>query len=179
LLSSDEEAQFFDFHAKTSAAFFKKAYRMSRGHEADARDALQQAYLKALDNWVTVGVLNDAQRHGWLARTLTNEVLQIWRKPYRSRETQPGDDAIDGLVVHAADSMDDKDELRSACRAIARLEGRPREVIALHCLAGYEIDEVAEILGISASTVRVHLHNARMRIRGIMAGEEALGNDHT
>jgi DNA-directed RNA polymerase specialized sigma24 family protein len=42
----------------------------------------------------------------------------------------------------------------------------------LHCLAGYEISEVAEMLGISSSTARVHLHTGRRRLLKIMAGEE-------
>jgi RNA polymerase sigma-70 factor, ECF subfamily len=179
VLSADEEAEFFEFHSKTSASFFRKAYRMCLGHEADAQDALQKTYLKALVNWSTVSRLTDSQRHGWLATTLTNEILQIWRAPYRSRETS-GHDA--GEVADEfdsdADSSHNRDRLRRACRAIARLEGRPREVMALHCLAGYEISEVAEMLGISAATVRVHLHTARARLRVIMGGEEGADRDH-
>ena len=66
-------------------------------------------------------------------------------------------------------SLSARSEYRRTCRAIARLQGREREVIALHCLAGYEIHEVAEILEISASTVRVHVHNGRTRLREILA----------
>lgn len=34
----------------------------------------------------------DKRRNAWLARTLANEVLQIWRAPHRSRETAELDD---------------------------------------------------------------------------------------
>jgi RNA polymerase sigma factor (sigma-70 family) len=178
LLGADEEAQFFDFHAKTSAPLFRKAYRMCRGHEADARDALQRAYLKALDNWASVGTLADSPRYAWLARTLTNEVLQIWRMPYRSREAGAYDDAgeVPG-TANVPDSAQHRDELRRACRAIAQIEGRPGEVIALHCLGGYEIAEVAEMLGVTTATVRVHLHTARERLKAIMGGEEDADHD--
>jgi len=179
LLSPDEEAEFFEFHAKTSATFFRKAYRMCRGHEADARDALQRAYLKALDNWATVGSLPAPRRSAWLARTLSNEILQIWRQPYRSQEAGSKHDAVQpSAEIDNADSAHDRDRLRQACRAISQLEGRPGEVMALHCLAGYEISEVAEILGITTATVRVHLHTARVRLRAIMPGEEDDRHDH-
>jgi RNA polymerase sigma-70 factor (ECF subfamily) len=173
LLSPDEEAQFFDFHAKTSVALFQKAYRMCRGHEADARDALQRAYFKALRNWAVVGDLSEPRRSAWLVTTLSNEVLQIWRAPSRSRETS-SDEGEGGppAALDIAESVHHRDRLRRVCRAIASLEGRPGEVMALHCLAGYEIPEVAEILGITPETVRVHLHTARTRVREIMAGEE-------
>lgn len=180
MLSTDDEAQFFEFHAKTSAPLFRKAYRMCRGHEADAKDALQRTYLKALVNWSTVRGLTDSRRHGWLATTLTNEILQIWREPHRSRETGVQSNASempDVIDVNNADSAHDRSRLHQACLAIAQLKGRPGEVMALHCLAGYEISEVADILGINTATTRVHLHAARVRLRAIMAGEDA-DHDH-
>jgi RNA polymerase sigma-70 factor (ECF subfamily) len=174
LLSTDEEAQFWSFYRKTSEALFRKAYRVCRGHQADADDAHQRTYLRVLEHWPVVSGLADQQRDAWLARTLTREVLQIWRAPHRSREGAPHDDT----GRHPAASVDDADAVfaadryRKVCRAIVRLGGRQREVIALRCLAGYEVSEVAEMLGISPATVRVHLHAGRARLLEIMAGEE-------
>jgi RNA polymerase sigma-70 factor (ECF subfamily) len=176
LLSADEEAQFWTFYRKTSETLFRKAYRMCRGHQADADDALQRTYLKALEHWPDVSGLADQKRSAWLATTLAREVLQIWRAPHRARETGSHDDA--GQLPGASAGPDGPDAVFAAdlyykaCQGIARLEGRQRDVIALHCLAGYEISEVAEMLGISPSTVRVHLHTGRRRLLAIMAGEE-------
>jgi RNA polymerase sigma factor (sigma-70 family) len=173
LLSADEEAQFWTFYQKTAEALFRKAYRMCRGHQADADDAHQRAYIRALEHWRLVGSLGDHQRSAWLATTLAREVLQIWRSPHRTRELLSDDDGgrlasvpADADAVHAADRYD------RACCAIAQLEGRQLDVIALHCLAGYKVSEVAEMLGISPSTVRVHLHGGRIRLAEIMAREE-------
>ena len=178
MLAADEEADFFDFHAKTSPGLFHKAYRMCRGNEADAHDVLQQTYLKAMLRWSIVSGLSDPQRHRWLATTLTREVLQMWRTPHRSRETAPDDG--DGPELASPDNtsvIEHRDRLRRACQAIARMDGRPAEVMALHCLAGYEIAEVAEILEIDQATVRVHLHKARTRLRTMMAGQEGGDSD--
>jgi RNA polymerase sigma factor (sigma-70 family) len=176
LLSADQDAQFWIFYRKTSEALFRKAYRMCHGHQADAEDAHQRTYLKALEHWPTVSALNDQQRNAWLATTLMREVLQIWRASHRSREIgllpglgagacmSAGADGPDAVLV--------ADRYHEACRGIAQLVGRPRDVIALHCLGGYEISEVATMLGISAPTVRVHLHVARRRLREIVAGAE-------
>jgi RNA polymerase sigma factor (sigma-70 family) len=176
LLSADEDAEFWVLYRKSSEALFPKAYRMCRGHQADADDAHQRTYLKALEHWPTVSGLADQKRNAWLATTLAREVLQIWRAPHRSRETQSHDDA--GQRPSAPVSADSPDALfaadryHKACHGIARLEGRQRDVIALHCLAGYELSEVAEMLGISSSTVRVHLHTGRRRLLEIMGEEE-------
>jgi RNA polymerase sigma-70 factor, ECF subfamily len=174
LLSASEEAQFWEFHSKTADALFRKAYRMCRGHEADAKDAVQQTYLQVLLHWRTVCGLAEAKRQAWLATTLAREVMQLWRRPYRSREIGSQEDARERPAeAGGAEAADGKEGLERVCRAIARLEGRQREVMALHCLAGYELPEVAEMLGISQATVRVHLHVARMRLREIIEREDA------
>jgi RNA polymerase sigma-70 factor, ECF subfamily len=177
LLSSAEEAQFWLFYRETSAALHRKAYRMCRGNKADADDAHQRTYLQALKHWRTrLSGMADKQRNAWLTTTLANEALQIWRAPHRSRETAAPDDlgwdpatlavTVDVDAVVAADAY------HNVCRAIAQLGGRQREVVALHCLAGYEISEVAEMLGIKTSTVRAHLHAGRASVREMMAREE-------
>jgi RNA polymerase sigma-70 factor (ECF subfamily) len=148
---------------------------MCRGHQADADDAHQRTYLRALEHWPTVSGLADQQRNAWLATTLAREVLQIWRTPHRSREAE----ALEGAGrpdkpedTGGADAVFAADLYHKACQGIVRLEGRQRDVIVLHCLAGYEISEVAEMLGISRSTVRVHLHTGRRSLLKIMAREE-------
>lgn len=176
LLSIDEEAEFWLFYRKTSEVLFRKAYRMCRGNKADADDAHQRAYLKFLEHWPQVSGLSDRQRVAWLATTLTREVLQIWREPHRYREAEPHDESGHHPSVSAdhADAVYAADRYHKVCRAIALMEGRPREVIAMHCLAGYEISEVAEMLEIDQGTVRVHLHSGRERLRTILAREEDL-----
>jgi RNA polymerase sigma factor (sigma-70 family) len=179
LLSAAEEEQFWALYLKTSETLYRKAFRMCRGHEADARDSQQATYLKALVHWDTFSSLTDPQRHAWLATTLMREVLQIWRAPHRSRETSShGSTQEQSGPVADSDAVHEKGQFDRACRAIAILEGRQREVIALHCLAGYEIQEVAQMLGISTSTVRVHLHGGRQRLKAIMGGQEGTGRDH-
>ena len=174
MLSTDEEAQFWPFYRKTSEALFRKAYRMCRGNQADADDAHQRTYLRALEHWPTVSGLADQQRNAWLAKTLAREVLQIWRAPYRSRETGPRDETEwrPGAAAGDDDAVFTAVRYRKACEAIAQLKGRQREVIVLRCLAGYETSEVAEMLGISSATVRAHLHAGRKRLLAIMAREE-------
>ena len=174
MLSTDEDAQFWTFYRKTAEALFRKAYRMCRGHHADAQDAHQRTYIRALEHWPTVSGLADQQRTAWLATTLAREVLQIWRAPHRSQEVGSRDDSgrQPSESAGAGDAGFAADRYYEACRGIARLEGRQRDVIALHCLAGYEVSEVAEMLGISSSTVRVHLHVGRRSLMDMMAREK-------
>lgn len=180
MLSADEEAEFWVFYRKTSEVLFRKAYRMCRGQRADADDVHQNTYLKALRHWNTVSGLRDRQRYAWLATTLNKEVLQLWRAQHLSWETMSYDDIAWQQVVAAVtsptDVLDERDIYRAACQAIAQLTGRKQEVIALHCLAGYEISEIAEMLAISPSTVRVHLHDGRADLRVMMSEERVTGD---
>jgi DNA-directed RNA polymerase specialized sigma24 family protein len=83
VLNADDEVQFWAIYQKNSEWLFRQAFRMCLGHEADAQDAHQRAYLRVLEHWGTFGAVTDSQRHAWLARTLAREVLQIWREPHR------------------------------------------------------------------------------------------------
>jgi DNA-directed RNA polymerase specialized sigma24 family protein len=140
VLRADEESQFWTFYRKTAEALFRKAYRICSGHYADADDAHQRTYIRALEHWPLVSGLADQQRSAWLATTLVREALQIWRAPHRSREVISDDDARrdSGVVTSAgdADAVFAADHYYKACRGIAQLPRRQREVIALHCLAG-------------------------------------------
>jgi RNA polymerase sigma-70 factor (ECF subfamily) len=176
VLRADEESQFWTFYQKTAEALFRKAYRMCRGHHADAEDAHQRTYIRALEHWPLVSGLADQQRSAWLSTTLAREVLQIWRAPHRAREVIADDDAgcQPGPTASAndADAVFAADRYYKICRGIAQLPGRQRDVIALHCLAGHEVGEVAEMLGISPSTVRVHLRAGRRHLAELMEREE-------
>lgn len=103
----------------------------------------------------------------WLAglqvSTACSATKRFWRHPHLSNVVEPFVSEAD-----AADAFAKSDEYRMTCRAIALLHGRQRDVIALHCLAGYEIAEVAEMLGIAEETVRVHLSCGRRRLRVIV-----------
>jgi RNA polymerase sigma factor (sigma-70 family) len=171
VLSGEEETEFWLLYRKTSEALLRKAYRMCRGHLADAKDVHQQTYLKALEHWSTVQGLTDGQRFAWLATTLAREALQIYRSPHRLKEIGPDNGferAADG-TADLADTVLTKGLYRRVCSAIAELSERQRDVIALHCLVGYGISDVASMLGITSATVRVHLHFGRARLREIMA----------
>jgi RNA polymerase sigma-70 factor (ECF subfamily) len=50
-------------------------------------------------------------------------------------------------------------------RAVGALPRRQREVITLYYLADLGVAEVGQVLGISAGSVKSHLHDARANLR--------------
>jgi RNA polymerase sigma-70 factor (ECF subfamily) len=52
--------------------------------------------------------------------------------------------------------------------ALARLPSRQRAALVLHYYGGYKAREIAQILGSTAATVRVHLSAGRRRLRTLL-----------
>jgi RNA polymerase sigma-70 factor (ECF subfamily) len=57
-------------------------------------------------------------------------------------------------------------------QALAKLSSRQRAAVALFYLADYPVKEVAEMLGTSASAVRVYLTRGRRRLRALLEDDD-------
>jgi RNA polymerase sigma-70 factor (ECF subfamily) len=58
-------------------------------------------------------------------------------------------------------------------QALRQLPAQQRAAIVLHYYADKPIREIADLLGTSASTVAVHLHRGRNRLRGLLGDDDA------
>ena len=52
---------------------------------------------------------------------------------------------------------------------------KQRSVVSLHYLEDMALNEIARVLGMAESTVRVHLHRARARLAELLGGPFAVG----
>jgi RNA polymerase sigma-70 factor, ECF subfamily len=141
------------------------------GHQADAEDAVQTACVKVLRCWPKVaGLATAAKQRAYLVTTVTNEALQIRRKPHRRRELLAVDGTGPGETepgwspeFPGGDGQKAREHLRLVWQAISELPDGNREVVALFA-AGYEYREIAEMLNVAVSTVRTHVSRARQRL---------------
>jgi RNA polymerase sigma-70 factor (ECF subfamily) len=113
----------------------------------------------------------------WLYRVTSNAVVDAQRRGGRRalRESEPravmparGRDALDELIAD--------DAARSLHRFMRTLSERQREIFDLVDMQGHTAAEAAEMLGIEASTARVHLLRARRELRTRLLEEEI--DDH-
>jgi RNA polymerase sigma-70 factor (ECF subfamily) len=152
-----------------SNRLFAIAFRIL-GHRADAEDAVQNAWIKAIRRWRRASSLPTREAQcALMVRVVINEARQLNRRRYRKREF-PGIDGVNGEEgPHASEDDEErlqaKDRLRLAWQAIGELPPGRREVVVLYT-AGYEYGEIAEMLGIRVSTVGSHMSNARKYLRG-------------
>ena len=72
----------------------------------------------------------------------------------------------DGRPREAPDASLRQAEARALLeKAMSRLDGRARSVLVLKEIEGLPTEAVAEVLGITPATVRVHLFKARAKLR--------------
>lgn len=158
-------------------AHLPMAYRLSvrwLGSTDEAKDASQEAFVKA---WEHLGSF-DAKRPfaAWLTTIVTRTCLDRLRRRQRSPFRWLGserDTVADPVDVrpdpHHAVEWDDLSTI--VLGLLKRLPPTQRVVFALRDLEDLDVQEVANAMGISVSSVKANLSYARRRIRTILDEE--------
>src|SRR5579885_1677845 len=124
---------------------YRVAYRLL-GNEADALDAVQEGFVKALTHLDSFRGRSSFKT--WLLRVVCNAALDLGRQ--RGRR--------EAISLEAAEADDDRGHLD---QALAALPEAQRRTFVLHADAGLSYREVADALGISIGTVMSRLFYAR------------------
>ena len=131
---------------------------------AAAEEIAAEAFSRLWPRW---GQMHDDDHAGGYVYTTAMRLCSKRRS--RSRRELLGD---------VADRTSTRDETSSALdraevfAALALLSVRQRQAVTLRDWAGFETDEVASMLGTSASTVRVHLARGREALRETLGVKE-------
>jgi RNA polymerase sigma factor (sigma-70 family) len=102
-------------------------------------------------------------RDAWLFGIARNAALDELRRRKRRAdlETEPAD-----LATPPVDELADQTLRRQAVRAaLAQLEPRERELVALKYMAGLSNTEIAKVIGVSESNVGTRLHRTVNKLR--------------
>jgi RNA polymerase sigma-70 factor (ECF subfamily) len=149
----------------TSGRVYALCLRMI-GDSGGATEALQDVFVRV---WERLGQYNgDAAFATWVHRVCVNQLLEQRRTDSRRESrvlpvdlsTHPG-----GASRETARDADTRIDLE---RALPRLSEGARRVFVLHDMEGYGHDEIAKLLGLAESTVRVQLHRARKQLMELM-----------
>ena len=176
--AAGEGAAFEELMRRYNQLLFRTAYSILKS-EADAEDALQEAYLRA---WRALGSFRAESRLStWLVRIVTNEALGRLR---RSRvQVIPLEAALissDPATQSALTSAPDQDPEPSALRGQERklMETRIdllpdvyRTVFMLRAVEEMSVAEVAHALEIPEATVRTRYFRARNLLREGFTGQ--------
>jgi len=102
----------------------------------------------------------------WVAKVALNLARSRWRRIVAERRAW-------GVLGSPAPVPPPDAEGEDVRRALRRLPRRQREVTVLRYYAGFEVKEIARMLGVSEGTVKTSLYRARERlVRSLRDSEE-------
>ena len=146
--------------AEIEAAFQSYAdtlYRVAMAQlssHADAQDAVQEAFIRLMTR--APYFFSSEHEKAWLLRVTVNLCHDIARKKAR-QNTVPLEEAMD--------AAEDDGAYRLLLEELQTLPEHYREVVILHALEGFELTEIAHILKISLSAVKMRWQRAREMLR--------------
>jgi RNA polymerase sigma-70 factor (ECF subfamily) len=134
------------------------ALALARVPACDAGDVVQDVFA---DAWSKLARLREpAAFAGWIVTMARNRAIDAARR--RRPVDEPADLAIDPPP---------RVEAAAALRAIRELPDTYRETLIMRLVEGLTGPEIAEHTGMSAGSVRVHLHRGMTLLRARLGGE--------
>jgi len=149
---------------------FNTAYRIL-GEEASAEDALQETLLNILRG--ISQFRGEAKISTWITRITINVCLGMLRKSKNKQSADLDDGQAKNLPTESTPLTDPLEhvslqELKSLVRdTFDRMSEKQKAVVRLHDLEGYTIQEIAEMLGCPAGTVKSRLFYGRKEFKAI------------
>jgi RNA polymerase sigma-70 factor (ECF subfamily) len=168
-LSVMGEEEFRAFYERTARPLWSYLSRIT-GDPQQADDYLQEAYYRMYRAGARHE--NEAHRRNSLFQIATNLVRDAARRGRRYEEVPLEDDSWPGvglLPVSRAPVPEHQAAIRTdLARGMKQLEPAQRELLWLAYAQGASHQEIAEILGVRAISVRTLLIRARRKLAGIL-----------
>jgi RNA polymerase sigma-70 factor (ECF subfamily) len=148
---------------------YNVALRMLRNSE-DARDIAQSVFMKAFQNLSNY----DPQYkfYSWIYRMAINESLNVLR--VRGRNDGPVDERVAEDSAGPSELLADDQRREVVLEAVSRLKPEHRAVIVLRYFVDSNYEDMGEILGIDAKTVKSRLYTARQLLKDQLSSRGAL-----
>ncbi|MBC3847054.1 RNA polymerase sigma factor [Winogradskyella echinorum] len=133
-------------------------------NEEDAKDAMQEGFLKAFVNMDSYKP--DATFGAWLKRIIINQCLDVLKK----RKIEFSNDEVENLKVVDDDNWDFDNSIskQNILNAIEQLNEKHKIVVQLYLVEGYDHEEISEILEIPIKTSRTHLRRGKLKLQELL-----------
>lgn len=122
---------------------------------ADAEDAIQETFLKVMQNINTYR--KDGNARAWLLSITRNTAIDIMRKKNNSV-------CVEEITVASRQSKDFADRL-ILDEALMTLNQEDREIIVLKIVSGMKFREISEILGLPLATVQKRYQRSLKKLK--------------
>ena len=158
---------------KHQRILFKVAYMYCRDRD-DRQDLVQEMLIQV---WRSYARFDERVKFStWMYRIDVNVAITHYRNEGRRiRDTVPLEEC--GLDIAAADALFDSENMRALRQMIDGLDELNRVLILLF-LEGFGSEEIAEVVGISASNVGTRINRLKTKLQTEFHGQHALHAQH-
>ena len=148
------EEEFETAYKQHADVLYRLAFSYLKNRE-DAEDVVQDTFVKYFCGFHVP--ISGEQERAWLIRVTINRCHDLLRKrSYRMHDSL--DDAMDLAVK-------EDPEVKELMETVWSLPETYKDVIVLHYLEGYSVEEAARILGVSSSAIKMRLKRGRESLR--------------
>ena len=144
-----------------ASTLYRVAFSVLR-NAADAEDAVQETFLRVLRHRATLGEVRD--HRVWLIRIVWNIVLDRKRRAKTRPETEDMNDlarVLPAAGLSAEDRAAASQHHTQMLRLVDSLPAKEREVLLLSAFEELSSVEIAQVLGVTESSIRSRLFRAR------------------
>ncbi len=144
-----------------ASTLYRVAFSVLR-NAADAEDAVQETFLRVLRHRATLGEVRD--HRVWLIRIVWNIVLDRKRRAKTRPETEDMSDlarVLPAAGLSAEDRAAASQHHTQMLRLVDRLPAKEREVLVLSAFEELSSVEIAQVIGVTESSIRSRLFRAR------------------
>jgi RNA polymerase sigma-70 factor (sigma-E family) len=150
------DEDFRDFVLSRGPALSRTAYLLTGDHHL-AQDLLQTALAKTYQHWPRV---RDGAPEAYVRRALHNTYISWWRR-------QPPPEPLAEIAPAVADRTEASIRRLTVLNALRMLTPRQRAVVVLRYFEDLTEAQAAEILGVTAGTVKRLHFDALTRLRSL------------
>ncbi len=176
----DQATDFTEILERYGDLAYRMAYRLTGGRESEARDLVQDGFLKIWGQWK---IERPASFQGWMYRLLHNLYIDSLRRSARrpavslDRENGSGESMHEALAARepSVEERLEQEELKAnVAAALAQLDPEFRLPVVLCDMEYLSYDEISRILAVPVGTVRSRIHRARLELRRLLAPTQSL-----
>ncbi len=159
------DAAIGELHARTARPLFQLCLRIACD-ATDADDAVQETFVDVLRG--IRSFRGEARLTTWLFRIAIRAATRVRNRSAARRHAAVDTDDLAGDDDPAAQAAD-RDSASRLLAAIDELPAAQRAVVGLAAIEGIPHAEIAAVLGIPVGTVGSRRHEARDRLRALLA----------
>lgn len=162
--SEEEQSKFEQIYQKYKGLMFYVANKILH-NEHDAEDAIHQAFIKIAENMKKIDEVDCPKTKGLVVTIVENKAIDLYRKKKKQSKMELFEEVSGMQVPYSGDD--------GLVKCILKLDARYREIILLKYYYGYNLREIAKILGISESNANKLNQRAKKKLM-LLCEEEGI-----